>query len=160
MSETPTSSAGETSTAEQSTPEFTAVTSQADLDKIVSARLARERSKYADYDDLKSRAAEYDKIQQASKTETQKAVERAETAEKALAAREAETERLRVIAKHQIPTDYQDLLTATDPETLEAQAEKIRKLITPAGPLVPTEGKQPATPSASADWLRDQFNKK
>jgi hypothetical protein len=34
---------------------------QAELDRVVRDRLAREREKYADYDDLKSKAAEADK---------------------------------------------------------------------------------------------------
>lgn len=62
--------------------EFKAITSQADLDRIIGERISRERGKYADYDDLKTKAAEYDKAQEASKTELQKERERAEAAEK------------------------------------------------------------------------------
>ncbi|MDQ8045252.1 MAG: hypothetical protein REI11_11660 [Patulibacter sp.] len=34
---------------------------QAEVDRVVRDRLAREREKYADYDDLKAKAAEFDK---------------------------------------------------------------------------------------------------
>ena len=36
---------------------FTPITSQEDLDKVIGARLAREREKFADYDDLKAAAS-------------------------------------------------------------------------------------------------------
>lgn len=63
---------------------------QADIDRIVGERLAREREKYKDYEDLKKKAAEFDKIQEAQKSDLQKAQEAAKKAEeekqKALAA--------------------------------------------------------------------------
>lgn len=52
--------------------EFTPITSQEDLDRKLGERLARERSKYADYDDLKAKAAKFDEADAASKTELQK----------------------------------------------------------------------------------------
>ena len=53
-------------------PSFTPPASQDELDRIVGQRLARERSKYADYDDLKAKAAKFDEADQASKSEMQK----------------------------------------------------------------------------------------
>ena len=65
--------------------EFKPVTTQDDLDRIVQQRLARERTKYADYDDLKAKASEFDKSQEAQKTELQKAIDRATKTEGAAA---------------------------------------------------------------------------
>lgn len=48
---------------------------QAEVDSIVGERLARERQKYPDYEELTTKAAEYDKAQEANKTELQKAQE-------------------------------------------------------------------------------------
>ena len=48
---------------------------QAEMDAIIGERLARERSKYADYDEVKAKAAKYDEVEEANKTELQKAVE-------------------------------------------------------------------------------------
>lgn len=59
--------------------------SQADVDRIVQDRLARESAKYADYDDLKKRVTEAD---EAGKTELTKAQERAQKAEEAAKAAE------------------------------------------------------------------------
>lgn len=68
---------------------YTPPATQDELNKIVEARLARERAKFADYDDLKTKASEYDKVTEASKTELQKERERAEAAERKAAAYEA-----------------------------------------------------------------------
>lgn len=56
--------------------------SKADLEKILQARIAAERKKYADYDDLKSKAEEWAKHEDAQKSEIEKANERAAAAEK------------------------------------------------------------------------------
>ena len=49
---------------------------QAEVDAIVGERLGREKAKFADYEDLKNKAAEYDRQQEASKSELQKAQEK------------------------------------------------------------------------------------
>jgi len=51
---------------------YTPPATQEDFDRIVGQRLARERTKFADYDDLKAKAAKFDEVDAASKTEQQK----------------------------------------------------------------------------------------
>lgn len=63
---------GEGASASETETEFKAISSQEELDRIVGQRLARERSKFADYDDLKAKAAKFDEVDSASKTELQK----------------------------------------------------------------------------------------
>ena len=46
--------------------------SQADLDRIVAERLTREKAKFADYDDFKTKAAKFDESQAAAMTEQEK----------------------------------------------------------------------------------------
>ena len=58
-------------------PEFKAPASQEELDRIIESRLSRERSKYADYDDLKSKQAEYEQWKESQLTEQEKAVKAA-----------------------------------------------------------------------------------
>jgi hypothetical protein len=60
-------------TAEPSTQTF----SQADVDRVVTERLNRERSKYADYDELKQRATQWDKFVNESKSDQEKALDEA-----------------------------------------------------------------------------------
>ena len=153
-----TADAGEQSTGQAvSDSTFEPITSQEGLDKIVQARLARERSKFSDYEELKAKAAKLDEAEESSKSEIQKAIERAEKAERELQSQSVESERLRVIAKHAIPADYQDLITAGDAEGMEAQALKIQQLVKPRGPIVSTEGKQPSSTPSASDWLREKF---
>ena len=57
--------------------EQAATFTQADLDRTVGERLARERAKFADYNDLKSKAARLSEIEEASASETEKAVKAA-----------------------------------------------------------------------------------
>lgn len=54
---------------------------QSDVDRIVSERLAREREKYRDYDQVKADAEAWRKQQEGQKTELQKAQEKAQQAE-------------------------------------------------------------------------------
>lgn len=68
---------------------YTPPATQDEFNKIVEARLQRERAKFADYDDLKTKASEYDKVTESQKTELQKERERAEAAERKAAAYEA-----------------------------------------------------------------------
>ncbi|MFJ4038208.1 hypothetical protein ACIPVB_08975 [Microbacterium sp. NPDC090007] len=51
--------------------------SQADLDRIVESRLAREREKYKGYDELKAKAEKWDQLEDEKKTPSEKAIEEA-----------------------------------------------------------------------------------
>lgn len=50
---------------------------QAELDRIVQDRLARQKSQFANYDELKAKASKFDELEQQNKTELEKANERA-----------------------------------------------------------------------------------
>lgn len=58
---------------------FEPIASQADLDRILGERLARERAKFADYADLKTKAEAHDKALEAARTDQEKAVEAAKS---------------------------------------------------------------------------------
>lgn len=101
---------------------------QEQVDAIVKDRLSRERDKYKDYADLKNKAAEYDKQQEANKTELQKAQEQAESLKKELAGMK-EQEKIREIRK-KVSGDTgvpEDLLTGNSEEDCKTQAEAILK---------------------------------
>lgn len=54
---------------------------QADVDRLIAERLKREREKFRDYGELKTKAAEFDKAAEAQKTAEQRAVEQAQQAQ-------------------------------------------------------------------------------
>ncbi len=60
------------SKSESSSDTWQAPKSQAELDAIIKDRLARERGKYKDYDDLKRKAGEYDKLADSQKSDMER----------------------------------------------------------------------------------------
>jgi hypothetical protein len=62
-------------------PAWTPPKDQAQLDRIIRDRINREREKYADYNDLKTKASEFDKIKEANQSELEKAQTRAQELE-------------------------------------------------------------------------------
>lgn len=88
--------------------------------------------------------AQLDKIEQANLSDLEKAQQRAEAAEKALQAKEAETLRLTIAAKYGLTGDAADLLFGNDEDELEARATRIAGLLkSPGGPVIPGQGKVP-----------------
>lgn len=67
---------GTSTEAEASSKTFT----QDDVDRVVKERLARERGKYTDYDELKAKAGKLDEIEAANQSELEKAQQAAEKA--------------------------------------------------------------------------------
>lgn len=91
-------------------------------------------------------------LENSQKSEIQKAMDRADAAERDLAARTRENLRLQVASKHGITGDHLDLLHGDDEASLEANAVKITKLIgNGRKPIVPAEGKTPKEPAASEE---------
>lgn len=57
---------------------------QDEVNQMIGERLGRERAKYADYEELKEKATKFDEAEEASKSELQKATERADALQKKL----------------------------------------------------------------------------
>lgn len=65
--------------AEKAKEKFEPITSQEEMDRRLGERLARERAKFGDYEDLKKKAAAHDKAIEEARTDQEKAVEAAKT---------------------------------------------------------------------------------
>jgi hypothetical protein len=104
--------------------------SQDELDSIIETRIAREKAKYADYDTIKSRLTE---IEDADKTELQRAEAARDAAAQEAAAHKRELSILRAASKHGVPADYVDLIDGADDEAIEAKALKIAELVKEKG---------------------------
>lgn len=76
---------------QEASPPAEKVLTQSQVDKLIEERIARERKKYADYQDLKAKAAKHDEVVESQRSEQEKAVEaaRKEGAESVLAAANA-----------------------------------------------------------------------
>lgn len=141
-------------------PEFTPITSQEDLNRIIAERVQRERGKYADYKDLKAKAAKLDEIEEASKTEAEKAAERLAKAEQT--ARDAEARALRrdIALEHQLGKDDAALLDAlTDEDAMRALAARLGAGTGKTSNYVPREGTNPAATGAGGEreFVRNLF---
>ena len=139
---------------------------QAELDAIVSDRLKRDRAKYADYDDLKAKAEKYDELDEANKSELQKAVERGNALQTELDALKSANAirdiRSQVAEETGVPVS---LLTADTEEGCKAQAQAILEYAKPNSyPAVRDGGEvtrnigKPTTRQQFAEWMDKAFN--
>lgn len=157
MSEQTAHTEGTEETNEQSKPaekEFEAITSQDDFDKAIQARIARERAKFADYDELKAAADKLREFEDAQKTEAQKQQEALEQAQRELAELTVAKTRAEVAASKGIPAE---LLSGSTQEELEASAEALIAYKGEAAQqklIIPNEGGSPASSAIADDWLR------
>lgn len=135
---------------------------QAEVDKIVGDRLQRDRKNYADYEDLKAKAAKYDELEEANKTELEKANEQVKSLQTELDAMKSAEKvrgiREKVAKEMNIPAN---LLTGDTEESCKEQAEAIQAYAKPAYPNV-NDGGEPqntqgqATREQFAAWLNAQ----
>jgi len=138
MSDDITAEAGE-HTDESTESQFKAPASQEELDRIIQARLDRERKKLpTDYDDLKAKAQKYAEWEEANKTEAQKTADRLAEIERENGELKSAKLRAEVANAKGVPAA---LLTGSTQEELEAAADA----------LIAFRGEQkPAGPSSSS----------
>ena len=136
---------------------------QSQLDEVVKERLARERSKYADYEELAEKAKAYDDAKEADVTELQKATTRADKAEAELKAYEEKEKQSAMVKKvmeeNSVDAKYASLLTATDEDGLNEQAKLLAEKFAES---VPSDtGKQASVGSdPSAAFAHELFGGK
>lgn len=136
---------------------------QEEVDAIINGRFGRMMEKYKDYDALKAKADKFDEIEEASKTELQKATEKAKALQDELDAfKKAEslrTMREKVAHDTGIPVN---LLTAESEDACKEQAKQILEFSRPSGypqvrdgGEVRTSGKK-STRDSFAEWFNNQ----
>lgn len=122
---------------------FTPITTQEDLDKVIGARLAREREKYADYDDLKAAASKLaDAEARLAQINAQAALDKI---------------RNDVAKEAGVPAD---LLRGSTKDELAAHASALAAALKaqPSVPVIPTQGMTPGV--SDADSARRAFAQK
>lgn len=130
---------------------------QEEVDSIVEGRLARERQKYADYEDLREKASKYDEYQEQSKTELQKEKEKSDALQAKLTALEKEGTVRQVREKVAKDTNVPaELLTGEDEESCKKQAEAILKFAKPKSyPGTKSSAKKIAEHHEADDAMRE-----
>ena len=129
---------------------------QAELNAIVQSRVGELTDKYKNYEELKEKAQKFDKIEEQSKSELQKANERADALQKELEGMK-QADSVRKI-REEVATELgvpANLLTGATKEECEAQAKGILSFAkTDAYPAVKDGGEVRNAPSGKT---RDQF---
>lgn len=158
----------EVATVENEIPSEEKTFTQKELDSIVAERLKRERAKYEGFDELKAKAAKFDELEEASKTELQKVTERAEKLQTELdsikKSQELENLRAAVAKEAGVPLESMSLLTGETEEVLKEQAKTIMSMLNPSTyPQVPDGGEVHNVGKASARelfgaWANTQLN--
>lgn len=106
---------------------FEAITSQDQLDRVLSKRLERERAKYADYDELKAKAAEADD----SRSELEKLHDRVKELEQERHQSALEAAKAKAASEYGIPAD---LIVGDDPEAIGSYAQRIAEYVAAQAP--------------------------
>lgn len=137
---------------------------ESEVNKMMEARIGKERAKFADYDELKAKASRFDEIEDANKSELQKATERADALQSQLdsltKANEIRDIRNKVSTDTGVPAE---LLTADTEETCKAQAESILKFAKPNGYPTVRDGGESRVPESKdkvkqfEDWFNEQL---
>ena len=130
--------------------EFKPITTQEEFDAAIKGRLSREKEKYGDYDQLKSRVTELEKenvglkstieANNQSKSESDKQLEEMQ---KQIAGYETASLRTRVALQHGLPYDLADRLQGTDEESLKADAERLAGFMKRTQPVAPVRDTEP-----------------
>lgn len=148
----------------QATEETGKVFTQDEVNTIVKDRLTRAGAKYADYDALKEKAKKFDQLEEANKSELQKATERADALQveldKLKGANALRDMRNKVAEETGIPVN---LLTGNTEEECREQAQAIAAYAKPTGyPQVRDGGEvvnagKMTTKQQFAEWASKTF---
>ncbi len=110
---------------------------QDDVNRFLAEDRRKTEAKFADYDDLKARAAKWDDAEAANKTELQRATEAQTAAEKRAEAAEAALLRAKVAEAKGVPAA---LLSGSTEAELEAAADALLQFKGTAPKAPPAEG--------------------
>ena len=115
---------------------FRAPASQEELDRIIQKRLERERSRYADYDDVKARAERAAELESVAE-DLRKRVE-------AFESREARSVLVRKVADDNgVDPELLAEMRGDSEEELTAQAKRLAERLKPVAPVIPGQAKSP-----------------
>lgn len=132
--------------------DFKPITTQEEFDAAIKARLSREKEKYGDYDQLKSRVEELEKENvglkstiEANNRSKADADKQLEDMQKQIAGYETASLRTRIALQHGLPYDLADRLQGTDEESFKADAERLAGYMKKSKPVYLLGTKEPSS---------------
>ena len=125
--------------------EFKPITTQEEFDAAIKARLSREKEKYGDYDQIKSRVTELEEENISLKSTIEDDSDKQlEEMQKQIAGYETANLRTRIALQNGLPYDLADRLQGADEESLTADAERLASFIKPIEHVAPMRNLEPA----------------
>lgn len=118
----------------ESAPAETITFTQDQVNALIAKEKGRFQQKYADYPDLKSKAAKLEEIESANASELEKVQKKAAELESKLAETSAAALRQKVAMEKELPAKLVPFLTATDEEGLAEQAATLLENLKPETP--------------------------
>lgn len=95
--------------------------------KIMPKRLERERSKFADYDDLKDKAGKVDTIKSEYDTKLQEKDTKLSELNAELGKAKLETDKVKIVNEFKLSDDLAEFVTGETPDEMRQRAEKLSK---------------------------------
>ena len=134
---------------------------QSEFDDTLDKQLARERSKYSDYEDLKAKAASADTLKSEYEDKLKTANAELTTTKSELGKARLETDRVKIIGKYNISEDLQDFVTGDTAEDMEKRAEKLAKGMVGSNKVPVNKSEKPTKKeSGSAKMVNELFGRK
>lgn len=113
--------------AEEKPAEFKPITSQEELNKLIGERINSVKAKFADYDDLKTKAQKLAEIEESKKSELEKVTERIAATERERDAAKAEALRFRIANEYKLSQeDAMALEHVASEEGMRTVADRLR----------------------------------
>ena len=130
--------------------EFKPITTQEEFDAAIKERLSREKAKYSDYDQFKSRVEELEKENvglkstiEANNQSKADADKQLEEMQNQIAGYETASLRTRIALQHGLPYDLADRLQGNDEESFKADAERLAGFMKKSQPVAPIRDSEP-----------------
>ena len=130
--------------------EFKPITTQEEFDAAIKGRLSREKEKYGDYDQLKSRVAELEEENvglkstiEATNQSKADADKQLEDLQNQISGYEMANLKTRVALQHGLPYDLADRLQGNDEESFKADAERLAEYIKKSQQVAPIRDSEP-----------------
>lgn len=114
--------------------DFKVISTQEELDRVIGERLARQKEKYADYDDLKERNVALESEKVSLQEELDKATKARTELETRVSRYESDKLKTSVALRYGLPIDFAERLQGEDEESLQADAERLSGLFKSQSP--------------------------
>lgn len=143
---------------------FTPINTQEEFDTAIKARLAREKEKYAGYDQLKARVEELEtengvlkSAAEANKTSTADFEKQIAELQGQVKTYEGKDLRLRVAVANGLPIELADRLAGDDEEAIKDDAERLASFMKPTEPTPPMKSTEPNLDNKNAG-IKEMLN--